>query len=132
MHTNICKVFCAKKNMHTYAKEALQPTVVLAAPAQADSIYYGSIAISESTGTTGRSWNYDSASHAESSAVDACDESDCYAFVTVASGWCAAVALASDGTWSWARAGNRAEATANAIGASSGPNPIVQSSVCQD
>lgn len=108
------------------------PTIVLAAPAQADSIYYGSIAISESTGTTGRSWNYDSAYDAESAAVDSCDVSDCYAYVTVESGWCAAVALASDGTWSWARAGNRAEATANAVGVSSGPNPIVQSSVCQD
>ncbi|KAF0836581.1 DUF4189 domain-containing protein [Nocardia caishijiensis] len=108
------------------------PTIAFAAPALADSPAYGAIAISESTGITGSSWNFDSASDARSAAVDYCDISDCYAYVTVESGWCAAVARASNGDWSWARASNRAEATANAIGASSGPNPIVQTSVCQD
>ncbi len=116
----------------TVALAAAGPAIAFAAPAQADSTLYGAIAISESTWITGSSWGHSSASDAESDAVDYCDQSDCYAFVTVTSGWCAAVARASDGTWSWARAGNRAEAAANAVGVSSGPNPLVQTSLCQD
>lgn len=107
-------------------------TIALAAPAQAGSTRYGSIAISESTGVTGSSWDYGSQYAAEAAAVDYCDKSDCYAYVSAASGWCAGGARTRTGIWSWARARNRAEAAANAIGASPGPNPTVQTTVCQD
>lgn len=121
-----------KVRLTTVALAIAGSIIALAAPAQADSTRYGSIAISESTGNTGRSWDYGSEYAAEAAAVDYCGKSDCYAYVSFASGWCAAVARTRTGIWSWARASNRAEAAANAIGASPGPNPTVQTTVCQD
>ncbi|MEU3014057.1 DUF4189 domain-containing protein [Nocardia asteroides] len=107
-------------------------TTVAAAPAAADSVLYASIAISTATGATAASWDYGSAWAAENAAEGACNASDCVAFVTATSGWCAAVARASDNSWTWARAADRGTAAANAIGAATGRYPRVIQTVCQD
>ncbi|MFD4357229.1 DUF4189 domain-containing protein [Nocardia sp. NPDC058519] len=113
------------------AVAGIGPTVA-AAPASADSTLYASIAISYRTGATAASWNYRYEWAAEDAAEDACGSDDCVAYVNTASGLCAAVARAADNTWMWARAYSRAEAAANAIGASTGPRPQVIQTVCQD
>ncbi|MFC6011842.1 DUF4189 domain-containing protein [Nocardia lasii] len=105
---------------------------VTAAPASADSALYASIAISVRTGATAASWNYPSQRDAERAAERACDKLDCETWITVRSGYCGAVAQARNGSWSWGRATTRGVAAANAIGASSGPQPQVIKTVCQD
>ncbi|MFF2086555.1 DUF4189 domain-containing protein [Nocardia sp. NPDC058176] len=105
---------------------------VAAAPASAGPTLYASIAISKKTGATAASWNYPSQRAAERAAEKACKKSDCEAFVTAASGLCAAVSRATNNNWSWARDTTRGVAAANAVGVNSGPQPRVVRSVCQD
>ncbi|MDO3647657.1 DUF4189 domain-containing protein [Nocardia mangyaensis] len=105
---------------------------VTAAPASAESTLYASIAISRQTGATAAAWNYPTQRAAEKAAKKACKKSDCKPYVTVASGYCAAVARATNKNWSWARATTRGVAAANAVGVNSGPQPRVVNSVCQN
>ncbi|MEU2255486.1 DUF4189 domain-containing protein [Nocardia xishanensis] len=104
---------------------------VTAGPASAGSDKWGAIAYSPSTGVTGASWNYSTDVRAERAAIDSCDESDCRVLVNFVNK-CGAVARAKDNSWSFGRGPNRAEATANAIGAATGRHPVIKHSVCTD
>lgn len=103
-----------------------------AAPAAANPTLYASIAVSSKTGATAAAWNYPRQRDAERAAAKACKQSDCKAYVTVSSGYCAAVARSKNNKWSWARATTRGVAAANAVGVNTGTQPTVRNSVCQN
>lgn len=105
---------------------------VTAAPASAEPTLYASIAVSHKTGVTAAAWNYPTQRAAEKAAKRACKKSDCKPYVTAASGYCVAVARATNKKWSWARATTRGVAAANAVGVNTGPQPRVVNSVCQN
>jgi Domain of unknown function (DUF4189) len=82
---------------------AITATVLAAAtgPANADAYnYWGAIAVSRQTGSTGASWDYSSAAAADTMAISECGVADCQVFIEFANA-CGAVAQATDGSWGW-------------------------------
>jgi hypothetical protein len=136
-------------------------TTVPQATASADSTEYGAIALSRSTGVTGRAWNYSSAAEARDAAIGSCNQAapavehpgtgssgpyttggDCEWKVWIESGQCAAVVQSteydpetkSEGTtrYSTGIGRTREEADFNAIQKGTGHRSQILNSVCQD
>ncbi|MFI7668322.1 DUF4189 domain-containing protein [Nocardia sp. NPDC049526] len=129
--------------------------------ASADSTQYAALALSTSTGSTGRAWNYPSPGEARDAAINSCNEAapavqhpgtgsagpyttggDCDWKVWIESGECAAIVQSteydpetkSEGT-SWytsGRGSTRDEADYNAIQKGTGHRSQILNSVCQD
>lgn len=129
--------------------------------ASADSTQYGAIALSTSTGATGRAWNYPSAAEARAAAIDSCNQSvpvvqhpgtgssgpyttggDCDWKVWIESGECAAIVESaeydpetkSEGTtwYTYGTGRTRDEADFNAIQKGTGHRSQILNSLCQD
>jgi hypothetical protein len=120
--------------------------VFAAGSAAANTKKWGAISISQLNGVAVASWNYNSQADAEAGADAACDraltaqpstgssggvEHDCEAKVFFYSGYCAAVAQATDGSWSWGWAQSRTDAANTAIRNAAGPRPTVLATACQ-
>ncbi|MFC0315907.1 DUF4189 domain-containing protein [Gordonia phosphorivorans] len=71
------------------------------APAQAAN-YYGALALSPSTGATGRAWDYSDTTSAQNAARTACGYSDCKVVVAMVNG-CGAIAR-GDAYWGYGAA----------------------------
>ncbi|MCF8604112.1 DUF4189 domain-containing protein [Gordonia sp. HY442] len=83
------------------------PSFVDPAPADAAS-YYGAIALSPSTGQTGRSWDYQDPSRAADTAMSYCYYDDCHIVVQFSNG-CGAIAQSST-YWGYGSGSSLAEA----------------------
>ncbi|MEZ5212050.1 MULTISPECIES: DUF4189 domain-containing protein [unclassified Gordonia (in: high G+C Gram-positive bacteria)] len=82
------------------------------APAHAYA-YYGALALSPSTGATGRAWDYQDAASASSAAVGACGYTDCKVVVHIVNG-CGAIA-SSPSYWGYGGASDLYTAQSNAL-----------------
>lgn len=69
-------------------------SVVTAPTASAYGMYHGAIAVSPSTGSWGRSWDYDSAGQANNEALSQCGYNDCEVLAQFTNG-CGALAESS-------------------------------------
>lgn len=83
------------------------PSVVDPAPANAAN-YYGAIALSPSTGQTGRSWDYQDSSRAAQTAMSYCYYDDCRVVTQFVNG-CGAIAQSSR-YWGYGTGSSLAEA----------------------
>ncbi|QRY63677.1 DUF4189 domain-containing protein [Gordonia sp. PDNC005] len=79
------------------------PSIVDPAPAHAYS-YYGAIALSPSTGQTGRAWDYDNSRDAANVAMSYCSYSDCKVVTEFVNG-CGAIAKGTS-YWGYGWASN--------------------------
>lgn len=93
------------------------PAALDPAPAHAYGNNYGSIALNTSTGTFGRSWDYDSYAQADAAAVGACG-AGCRVVVNFVNG-CGAVS-SSPSYWGYGRGASLYTAQSNALYASGG------------
>lgn len=82
------------------------------APAHAYN-YYGALALSPSTGATGRAWDYQDATSARNAANGACGYSDCRVVVSMVNG-CAAIAK-SPSYWGYGGAASLSTAQSYAL-----------------
>jgi hypothetical protein len=129
------------------ASAAVLLTAISAARAGANPVKWGAISISQFNGIAAASWNDNSQADAENAANASCDRAlpaqastgsaggtvhDCEAKVDFYSGYCGAVAQATDGSWSWAWARTRTDAGAAAVRAATGPHATVINSACQN
>lgn len=69
---NIRRLIAAAAGVGALSTALVAPAALAPAPAQAYGNYYGAIAINPSTGSVGRSWDYDSYGAATSAALGAC------------------------------------------------------------
>ena len=91
-----------KKHLNRAAVGAFAATLVAggvsiatAPTASAYGLYHGAIAVSPSTGATGRSWDYDTQSQANNEALGQCGYNDCEVLAQFTNG-CGAVADSGD------------------------------------
>ena len=96
---------------------------VAAAPATAQTVNYGAIAIGETSGRHGYSYDYSTSYGAQQRALNECSANDCYVVVTF---WnsCASVAEGPAGNIGWAHAPSRFEAEQLALGYAGGGQTI--------
>ncbi|MFM9376505.1 DUF4189 domain-containing protein [Gordonia sp. VNK21] len=80
--------------------------------------YYGALALSPSTGATGRAWDYPSESQAANAAQGACGYTDCRVVTTFVNG-CGAIA-SSPSYWGYGRAPDLWTAQSYALSAAGG------------
>lgn len=107
-HTSVAGVVATTAAL--LAAGALAP----AAAAPPKGTWYGTVSISESTGSVGLSTDQRSWVAADAAAIESCGVYDCRIVLQYADG-CAAVARGADGRFGWAAAGSRPEAEQAAV-----------------
>lgn len=96
-----------------------------AAPASAQSLNFGAIALSVSTGKIGYSYDYTDSASAQSAAVDQCTYNDCKVVARFANG-CGAVAYSNnEGYYTFGAASSRSAAKSQALGRNYGDATII-------